>query len=167
MPHPAIGSPPSDATAGHPEVAQRLRRSSDVLATRSLEAALRVDPTLSERYDDLMLRRFLRDYERHIEQLCRAVETGEERFVVIYGETLVPIYRRREVRMNDVVSLIKGLGEAAEGLLPSADGAVVNQLTGAWIERMRRHRRLAGDHKGNSAARFLWKGAGLGDDTVV
>ena len=37
----------------------------------------------------------------------------------------------------------------------------------AWVERMRHHRRLPGDHKGNAAVRFVWKGAGLGDDTVV
>ena len=37
----------------------------------------------------------------------------------------------------------------------------------AWIERMRHHRRLPGDHEGNAAVRFVWKGAGFGDDTVV
>ncbi len=42
----------------------------------ALEAALRIDPTLRDRYDELMLRRFLRDYDRHIEQLARAVATG-------------------------------------------------------------------------------------------
>jgi hypothetical protein len=32
---------------------------------------------------------------------------------------------------------------------------------------MGHHRRLPGDHKGNAAVRFVWKGAGFGDDTVV
>jgi hypothetical protein len=114
-----------------------------------------------------MLRLFLRDHDRHIEQLCQAIETGEDRFVVIYGETIVPVYRRRGVRMNDVVTLIKGLEEAAVALVPGADAMVVRELTQAWIERMRRHRRLPGDHAGNKAVRFIWKGAGLGDDTVV
>jgi hypothetical protein len=167
MPHPAIGSPPPDATSGHPAVAARLRGSARPLAARALDAATRVDASLPERYDELMMRRFLRDYERHIEQLCRAIETGEDRFVVIYGETIVPIYRRRNVRMNDVVSLIKGLEDAAVALVPGADADVVRQPTQAWIERMRRHRRLPGDHAGNKAVRFVWKGAGLGDDTVV
>jgi hypothetical protein len=153
--------------SGHPAVAARLRASASALAARALEAATRVDATLPERYDELMMRRFLRDYERHIEQLGRAIETGEERFVVIYGETIVPIYRRRNVRMNDVVSLIKGLEGAAVALVPGADADVVRRPTQAWIERMRRHRRLPGDHAGNKAVRFVWKGAGLGDDTVV
>jgi len=87
--------------------------------------------------------------------------------VVTYGETLVPIYRRRDVRMNDVVSLLRGLDEAAVAGGASADAAVVREPMSAWIERMRHHRRLAGDHEGNKAVRFIWKGAGLGDDTVV
>ena len=44
-----------------------------------------------------MLRLFLRDYDRHIEQLAQALETGEDGYVVKYGEWLVPIYRRRRV----------------------------------------------------------------------
>ena len=84
-----------------------------------------------------------------------------------YGETLVPIYRRRGVRMNDVVSLLLGLEEAAVAVGPSADAAIIREPLGAWIERMRHHRRLPGDHKGNAAVRFIWKGGGFGDDTVV
>ena len=166
MPHPATGLPPSDATAGHPAVAARLRATRRLPAL-ALQAALRIDDTLGQRHDELMLRRFLRDYERHVEQLARAVETGEDRFVVVYGETLVPIYRRRGVRMNDVATLLRGLEEAAVALGATADAALVREPMGAWIERMRHHRRLPGDHKGNSAVRFVWKGAGFGDDSVV
>lgn len=166
MPHPATGLPPSDATAGHPAVAARLRAASR-LPARALEAALRIDDTLGRRHDDLMLRRFLRDYERHVEQLARAVETGEDRYVVVYGETLVPIYRRRGVRMNDVATLLRGLEEAAAALGGTEDAPLVREPIEAWIERMRHHRRLPGDHEGNSAVRFIWKGAGLGDDSVV
>jgi hypothetical protein len=147
-------------------VAHRLR-AADRLPVLALEAALRLDGTLGERHGELMLRRFLRDYERHIEQLARAIETGEDRFVVIYGETLVPTYRRRGVRMNDVATLLRGLEEAAVGLGGSAEAAVVRAPLEAWIDRMRHHRRLPGDHEGNPAVRFVWKGAGLGDDTVV
>jgi hypothetical protein len=166
MPHPALGLPPSDATAGHPLVAARLRGSGR-LAALALDAALRVDPTLRERYDELMMRRFLRDYDQHIERLARAIETGRDHDVVSFGEHLVPMYRRRDVRMNDVVSLLTGLEEAAIAIGPSADAEVVRRPMQAWIAVMRHHRRLPGDHKGNAAVRFVWKGAGFGDDTVV
>lgn len=166
MPHPATGLPPADTTAGRPDVAARLRDAARLPGT-ALEAACRIDETLTERYDEIMLRTFLRDYEQYIEQLARAIETGEDRFLVVWGESIVPIYRRRDVRMNDVVSLVRGLEEAAVAGGPSADAEIVRQPIGALIERLRHHRRLPGDHEGNAAVRFVWKGAGFGDDTVV
>jgi hypothetical protein len=166
MTHPARGLPPPDPTAGQPAIAARLRGAGR-LPTTALEAALRVDPTMAERYDELMLRRFLRDFERHIEQLARAIETGEDHFVVAYGESLVPTYRRRHVRMNDVATLLRGLEEAAVAMGPAGEAEAVRLPMEAWIARMRHHRRLPGDHKGNAAVRFVWKGAGFGDDSVV
>jgi len=167
MPHPALGLPPSDDSAGQPAVAARLRAAADRLPAVALAAALRIDPSLRDRHDELMLRRLLRDYERHIEQLAQAVASGDDRFVVVYGETLVPTYRRRKVRMNDVVSLLRGLEEAAVAIGPAADADAIRSPMRAWRQRMRGHRRLPGDHAGNAVARFVWKGAGLGDDTVV
>jgi hypothetical protein len=147
-------------------VAARLRDAVRLPAS-ALDAAYRIDETLPERYDQIVQRTFLRDYQQHIEQLARAIETGEDRFVTVWGESLVPIYRRRNVRMNDVVSLLRGLEEAAVALGPAADADVIREPLAAWVERMRHHRRLAGDHEGNAAVRFIWKGAGFGDDTVV
>ena len=147
-------------------MAGRLRGANRLPAT-ALEAACRIDETLTERYDELVLRTFLRDYGQYIEQLARAVETGEDRFLVVWGESIVPIYRRRNVRMNDVVSLVRGLEEAAVAMGPAADAEVIREPVGALVERLRHHRRLPGDHEGNAAVRFVWKGAGFGDDTVV
>ena len=147
-------------------MAARLRADGRLPAT-ALEAAFRIDETLPQRYDELMRRRFLRDYEQYIEQLARAIETGEDRFVVEWGESIVPIYRRRDVRMNDVVSLLRGMEEAAVALGPAADAELIREPIDAWVERLRHHRRLPGDHEGNSIVRWIWKGAGFGDDTVV
>jgi hypothetical protein len=133
----------------------------------ALKAALRRDPSLAERYDELTLRRLLRDYERHVEQLAQAVATGETRFVTVYAETLVPTYRRRGVRMNDVVTLVRGLEDVAVAGGSAAEADAIRAPMAAWVERLRRHRRLPGDHRGNPVARFVFKGAGLGDDTVV
>ncbi len=69
--------------------------------------------------------------------------------------------------MNDVVSLLRGLEEAAVALGPAAEADAVRAPMAAWIARMRHHRRLPGDHKGNELVRFIWKGAGFGDDSVV
>ena len=147
-------------------MAARLRADGRLPAT-ALEAAFRIDETLPQRYDELMQRRFLRDYEQYIEQLARAIETGEDRFVVEWGESIVPIYRRRDVRMNDVVSLLRGMEEAAVALGPAVDAELIREPIDAWVERLRHHRRLPGDHEGNRIVRWIWKGAGFGDDTVV
>lgn len=167
MPHPILGLPPSDAHAGLPDAAARLRARKARLGQLALEATLKLDPAFSQTYDELMLRRILRDYDRHIEQLALAMETGEERFVVQYAELLVPTYRRRGIRMNDVVTIITGLREAAQTALDAQETAVMRGYIQAWVARLRRHARLPGDHKGNSLVRLIWKGAGLGDDTVV
>ena len=41
-------------------------------------------------------------------------QSGEERFVVIYAETIVPTYRRREIRMNDVITIVNGLRQLSD-----------------------------------------------------
>lgn len=167
MPHPLLGLPPADATAGSPRAAAHLRAERDRVADIALEAALRIDPTFRDRYDDLALRRMLRDLDRHIEQLARALETGQERFVTEYGEHIIPVYRRRGIRMNDYATILAGMREAALGVLPAAEAPTATALIDRWTQRVRHHRRLPGDHKGNALVRFIWKGAGLGDDTVV
>jgi hypothetical protein len=167
MPHPLLGLPPSDATAGSPHAAARLRADRARITAIAFEAILRIDPTFRERYDELALRRILRDLDRHLEQLARALETGEERFVTEYGEHVVPVYRRRGIRMNDYATILAGLREAALSVLSANDAETATELIRRWIDRVRAHRRLPGDHKGNPLVRFFWKGAGLGDDTVV
>jgi hypothetical protein len=167
MPNPLLGLPPADATAGSPQAAARLRAARARVAEIALQATLRIDPTFGDRHDEMALRRILRDEDRHIEQLARALETGEERFATESGEHIVPVYRRRGIRMNDYVSILSGLREATLAALPAADGDVASALIDRWIGRVRHHRRLAGDHTGNALVRFIWKGAGLGDDTVV
>jgi hypothetical protein len=167
MTHPSLGHPPFDATAGQPAAAARIRRDSARLGKIAFEATLQRDPAFRERYDDRMLRLLLRDYERHIEQLARSLETGEERYVTQYGEWLVPVYRHRRVPMRDLISMLEGLASASISVLPTEDGRHVRTLIDLWVTRLRHHQRLAGDHEGNSVARFIWKGAGIADDSAI
>ena len=167
MAHPSLGLPPPDRTAGAPAAAARLRSERNRLAILALEAAHRLVPAFGDRYDDLEKRRFLRDYERHIEQLARALETGDDGFVTNYGEWLVPVYRRRDVPMKDFIIMLGGLRDAALTVLPRDEARLTRELIERWAARLRHHGRLPGDHKGNPIVRFLWKGAGIGDDSVV
>jgi len=167
MSHPSLGLPPPDRNAGQPAAAGRLRNARGRLAQIALETTVQLDSTFSDRYDELALRRFLRDYDRHIEQLALALETGEDRFVVQYGEWLVPVMRHRHVPMRDFMLLLDGLRSAALSVLTSQDADLLRELMARWQARIKHHQRLAGDHKGNSLVRFFWKGAGIADDSVV
>ena len=124
-------------------------------------------PHLRTRYDDMKLRLFLRDYERHIEQLARALETGDSGWVANYGEWLVPVYRRREVPMKDVATLLLGLREAAATVLTPDEARAADEHLKMWRARLEHHRRLPGDHPGNPVVRFFWKGAGILDEEIV
>jgi len=167
MPHPSLGLPPLDATRGQPGAARRLRASRERLARIALENAVRLTPRLEAEYDEIALRRFLRDYDRHIEQLARALETGSEHYVVSYAEWLVPIYRRGGVPMKDLLALLDGLHDAAATVLTPSENELADALFARWQECLQHHRRLPGDHAGNSVVRFFWKGAGIMDDEVV
>jgi hypothetical protein len=145
----------------------RLRSQSPRLAKLAFEATLERDPSFRARYDDRLLRILLRDYERHIEQLARSLETGQDRFVVQYGEWLVPVYRHRRVPMKDFVGMLEGLASATVSVLPNDESVLLRRLIERWAARLRHHERLAGDHKGNPIVRFFFKGAGIADDSAV
>jgi hypothetical protein len=128
---------------------------------------MRLGPHFRERYDELALRHMLRDMDRHIEQLARALETGDDSFVVNYGEWLVPVYRRRGVPMKDFIVMLGGLRDAVLTVLAREDAGVARVLIERWAQRLKHHGRLPGDHEGNRILRFFWKGAGFGDDSAV
>src|SRR4051794_19435764 len=157
MQHPSLGLPPSDTTAGLPQAAAALRANRQRLARVALQETIRLSPGFDERYDEQMLRLILRDYDRHIEQLARALETGEDSYVVSYGEWLVPIYRRRRIPMSDFIAMLAGLRDACAAVLTPSDNEAAHALFVRWAERLKHHGRLAGDHKGNSVIRFFWK----------
>jgi len=167
MTHPSLGLPSPDPTAGLPAAALRLRSTGARLARLAMQNTVRLSPGFDERYDETALRLFLRDMERHIEQLARALETGNDSFVTNYGEWLVPVYRRRRVPMRDVISQLAGLRQAAATVLSPEENEAARELFEAWAQRLRHHQRLAGDHKGNPIVRFFWKGAGILDDEIV
>jgi hypothetical protein len=167
MPHPTLGLPPHDVTAGLPDVAERLQTNRDRIARLSLQTTVRDANGFAERYDEDALRLFLRDLERHVQQLAKALATGKDYYVTSYGEWLVPVYRRRKVPIADVLALLAGLQAAASTVMSPDEKRVSDDLFERWVMVLRKHQRLAGDHKGNSVIRFFWKGAGIGDDKWI
>ena len=167
MAHPSLGLPSPDRTAGLPAAALRLRAGRERLGRLALQNTIRLVPEFEARHDAAALRLFLRDMERHIEQLARALETGNASFVTSYGEWLVPVYRRRRVPMKDVMVQLEGLRQAATTVLSPEEDAAARELFEAWVQQLKHHQRLPGDHKGNPVVRFFWKGAGVLDDEII
>jgi len=167
MSHPALGLPPLDHTAGLPDAAQRIRAARKRLAAIALQAAIKDDPTLATRHDEVALRELLRDSDRHLEQLAQALETGQDHLVTTYAEWIQPAYRRRHVAVRDQALLLQRLADAASTVLAPDEIHGLEGYVGAWLKVLELHRRLPGDHKGNPAVRFIWKGAGILDDSIV
>ena len=90
MPHPSLGLPPADVTAGHPEAAARLRANITRLARLGLQETVNNADGFADRYDEDMLRLLLRDSERHLEQLAKVDGNGRDYYVTSYAEWLVP-----------------------------------------------------------------------------
>jgi hypothetical protein len=167
MAHPSLGLPPPDTRAGLPAAATRLRASRTRLSRLALEATLRLAPRFDARYDATALRLFLRDFDRHVEQLARSLETDDEIFMTNYAEWLVPVYRRRRVPMKDFMALLSGLDEVVATVLTPDEHRVARRFIERAGERLKHHGRLPGDHPGNPIVRFFWKGAGILDDEIV
>ena len=167
MPHPSLGLPPADTTAGHPDAAARLRANQTRLARLALQETASQSDGFTQRYDDDTLRLLLRDSERHLEQLAMAMESGRDYYVTSYAEWLVPVYRRRRIPMSDLAALLAGLRVAVATVLNPLEREAADAFFKQWNEALKHHRRLPGDHKGNKLIRFFWKGAGIGDDKWI
>jgi hypothetical protein len=160
MSHPARGLPP--ATPGqHAPAAARLRADPAAVALRAVEAAYARDPGLGARYGETMVRRLLRDGERHTEQLARALETGEDAWAVEYASWIVPVMRRRGMPMKDLETLFLGLGDAARPLVGPEAAVEADRLVAAMVAALDRPRHLQGDRRRNPLAGFFWKASGI------
>jgi hypothetical protein len=71
------------------------------------------------------------------------------------------------VQAKDQAVLLQRLADAVSTVLSPAEIEVLEGYVAAWLKVLEFHRRLPGDHKGNAAVRFVWKGAGLLDDSII
>jgi hypothetical protein len=158
--HPSLGRPPSDPTAGHRTAAATLRADRERIAGRVLEAFVADDPTARERYDELAMRRLLRDVGTMLDQLSGALATADSTAFLSLCEALVPVYRRRGVPMDDLARLTGLLSKAAAAVLPLAAASAAATVLEAAGRGFKANRRLGGDaKKRNPVVAFIYKGA--------
>ena len=157
--HPSIGRPPRDPAAGFPAAAERLRANRARIAGRALAAAAAADPTLTERYDETGLRRLLRDAEVYLDRIALSVESDDPSPVSQWAEMVHPVYRRRRVPMDDLVTIGEGLRRAIESVLSPEERVAVGHGIDDANAIYRRMRRLGGDaRKRNPILAAIYKG---------
>jgi hypothetical protein len=157
--HYALGLPGPDMRAGFPAAAERVRSGRARLGARALEVALQRDPTLRERAGETGLRQLLRDTEVFVERVARALASGDPGQVREWADWVAPVYRRRKVPMDDMVSLGEGLRSALAAVLAPEEQAAVDVALDEAIATFRSYRRLAGDaRKRSRIMTALYKG---------
>jgi hypothetical protein len=157
--HPSLGLPPAIPSAAAADAARRIRERAPELAARALTVALDRDDTLRVRTDEAGLRGRLRDAELLAERVARCVAVGDPTDAREYADWTAPVYRRKQVPLDDLINLCEGLRSAlpqvlAPGELEAAEGAL-----DAAIAQYRWHRRLAGDARPrNALIQAIYKG---------
>jgi hypothetical protein len=158
--HPSLGLPPVDRTAGLPPAAAKVDAARDRLAGRALEIAIDRDPTIRDRYDEVGLRRLLRDTSALLDRVVEAMAVDDPEPARTFAEALPPMYRRRKVPMDDLINLSRSIRDAVGALLPVAEMPPVDAAVEAMIGAFKWHRRLAGDgRKRNRILAAIYKGA--------
>jgi hypothetical protein len=158
--HPTLGLPPRSLVAGYPDAAARLRTGRSRIAARALETAVADDPTLRTRYDEAGLRNLLRDGEVLVDRLALCVAGLDSFWLKDFADQAAPVFRRREVAMDDVVRLCEGIRAGARGVLSEDEMVPADAALDAAIGVFRWYRRLAGDaRKRNRILNAIYRGA--------
>jgi hypothetical protein len=158
--HPSLGRAPRDLTAGSPTAAHHIRASIPTLAARALESAVDRDPTLKTRYDEVALRERLRDAELLADRVALSVAAGDPEPAKEYADWTTPVYRRKQVPLDDLINLLEGLRQAVPSVVDGQALADAQAAIDDAIVQYRWHRRLAGDaRKRNAFLQFIYKGA--------
>lgn len=157
--HPNLGLAPSNMTASYPAAAEKLRSNAVRIAAVGLEGAVKADPTITDRYDEVALRRLLRDGELMVERLSMCLGSGEGRWLADYAEWIGPIYRRRGVPLGDLGALCAGLLEAAKPYLTPDEAEAAGRALDGAMAVFKRNGRLGGDrHKRNALWKWMYRG---------
>ncbi len=159
MPHPSLGLPPLDLTAGYPAAAERIRAARSRLAARALQVALTEVRGMRGRYDEAGLRQLLLDAELLADRVAVGVASNVPDIGREYAEWTAPVYRRRKVPMDDLIALCRGLHQALPDVLTLEEMVPADATLDEAIKVYRWHRRLAGDaRKRNALLQLLYKG---------
>ena len=157
--HPNLGLAPVDMTAGFPAAAQKVHAAAATIAANALEAAVKADPTIRTRYDQVALRRLLRDGELLADRLATCLASGRDKYLTDYAEWIGPICRRRGLSLGDLAAVCAGMREGLEPQLNPDELAAATRSLEAAAAVFKRNGRLAGDsHQRNALLKWMYRG---------
>lgn len=114
---------------------------------------------MRERTDEAGLRGRLRDAELLAERVAICVAADDPTPAREYADWTSPVYRRKQVPLDDLIGLCEGLRAALPVALAPGELDAANAALDAAIEQYRWHRRLAGDaRRKNAFLQAIYKG---------
>lgn len=129
------------------------------IGERALEIALQRDPTIGDRFDELGLRRLLRDTQVFIERLAMAVASDDPGVMRSFADQVSPLLRRRRVSVDDAAKLLDGIRAASASVLAPEERESADRALDAGIAVFRDYRRIAGDaRRRNPLLAAIYKG---------
>lgn len=147
-------------TAGDPAAARLLRSGGPRLRARALESAMALDPTFSDRHDELTRQALLSDLEAFVDRLIVAIASNHPHAMATFADLVAVRYRKRRIGMDDLITLCEGLRRAAAAVVEPGSVALVDAAIDEAIAVFKWHRRLAGDaRKRNPLLAYIYKGA--------
>ena len=147
-------------SAGDAVAAAALRSAGPRLRARALAAALDMNPTMRDRYPEVVIQALLSDLEAFHDRLTVAVASADPHAMATFADLVSVRYRKRKIPMDDVISLCEGLRRAAASVVEPDAVPVVNEAIDEAIAVLKWNRRLAGDaRRRNPLLSFLYKGA--------
>lgn len=157
--HPTLGLPPRSLQAGFPDAGARLKAQRAALAARALEVAVDADPTIRTRFDDVGLRNLVKDAQVHVDRVALCVAGNDSHWLKEFADQAAPVFRRREVPMDDVCRILEGLRTAARGVLSEEEMVPADAALDEAVKVYRWYRRLSGDaRKKNPIIETIYRG---------
>ena len=115
---------------------------------------------MATRHGEVVQQALLADLEAFHDKLVVAVASAEPRVMAQFADLVAVRYRKRKIKMDDVITLCEGLRRSAAAVVDPGAVAVIDESIDQAVAVFKWHRRLAGDAlPRNPLLSYIYKGA--------